>query len=370
MIEIIDFLLGLAIFEIAKDLNPFRNLPYLSREGIIIFVTIGICIVSYFSIEGKLKSKQDKFSLNIVTIAMVIGFVVFIREMGYRIYKEEILASCGLYSIEQEQQEKIFGDSGHPFRFIMPSWDADNGNPCGVVTWTTLNRETHPIKLSNAYSNLINRYEPKIDNFIKGVARTIKNVGIAIGVLILIIGFVFVAKVIWQALPEILERQEKVSKQIEKVDRVQDYERSYGMNIRSLLISCVVAGGAMGIFANLPIISWINILCGVWYWIGAIFVVWYYIRLEGGKISMTGGQGAVLGFISIVIGMVVSAIIALVIAGIFGITHEYLEKLPDAFAGIFAAGLGQALGPSCIFAPFAGPVGGWIGVQLFANQKN
>lgn len=147
------------------------------------------------------------------------------------------------------------------------------------------------------------------------------------------------------------------------------------MNLRSFLLSSLIAGVAMGIIANTPVLSWTNLCCGIWYWVGSIAAVWLYQRLDNENAEITDGLGSILGLVSVIIGMVTAGVLAILIAGTVGFASQWVEMLPPEFlespiTGIFMTGIGQALGPSCLIAPMAGPTGGWIGVQIFVKSKN
>ncbi|MGQ9815610.1 MAG: hypothetical protein ACUVR3_10765, partial [Candidatus Roseilinea sp.] len=115
------------------------------------------------------------------------------------------------------------------------------------------------------------------------------------------------------------------------------------LNTRSLLIAAGIAGVAMGILSSIPILSLGNcLLCG-WVWGGAIFAVWLYKRNEN-SVTVTTGQGIVIGLVAALIGAVTSWVLSIAMsAATMEAIELLLEQFPDegfreAFEAFFNSG--------------------------------
>jgi hypothetical protein len=83
------------------------------------------------------------------------------------------------------------------------------------------------------------------------------------------------------------------------------------MNTRSFLLSSLIAGAAIALFGNLPLLNIINCVLCAWVWMGGALSVILYQRFEGGKAPLSAGQGAGLGALSGFIGAVIGIFVFL-----------------------------------------------------------
>jgi len=74
------------------------------------------------------------------------------------------------------------------------------------------------------------------------------------------------------------------------------------MNGRSFILSALIAGVAIGIFANLPLFNIINCFLCIFVWAGGVLAVFLYRAFQKGGPGLTTGQGAGLGAVSGLIG--------------------------------------------------------------------
>ena len=70
------------------------------------------------------------------------------------------------------------------------------------------------------------------------------------------------------------------------------------MNSRSFILSALIAGAAIGIVANLPILNIINCFLCIFVWAGGVLAVFLYRGFQHGGPGLTVGQGAGLGALS------------------------------------------------------------------------
>jgi hypothetical protein len=146
------------------------------------------------------------------------------------------------------------------------------------------------------------------------------------------------------------------------------------INNRSLLITALIAGLAMGVLSSLPIINLLNCLLCAWLWLGGIFAVWYYRRENPGSITL--GQGALIGAAAGLAGALVGTILTWLIGGA-GLAQALInqrEMLGEAGEMIFpvvAGGLGMifSLLFNLIFYPLFGAIGGLIGASIFGRPS-
>jgi ABC-type Co2+ transport system permease subunit len=84
------------------------------------------------------------------------------------------------------------------------------------------------------------------------------------------------------------------------------------MNTRSVILTVLIAGVVIGVLGNLPVLNLINCALCIWVWVGGSLAVFLYRRFQGGKASLSVGQGAGLGALSGLVGAVVGSIVYLV----------------------------------------------------------
>ena len=97
------------------------------------------------------------------------------------------------------------------------------------------------------------------------------------------------------------------------------------MNTRAFWLSTLIAGAAIAVFGNLPVLNLINCALCVWVWLGGALSVALYRRFQGGRPVVSAGQGAGLGALSGLIGAVLGA-------GVFLLTSSLSVPLFNALA--------------------------------------
>jgi hypothetical protein len=100
------------------------------------------------------------------------------------------------------------------------------------------------------------------------------------------------------------------------------------MNGRSFILSALIAGVAIGIIANLPLLNLINCFLCIFVWAGGMLAVLLYRAFQKGGPGLTGAQGAGLGALSGLIGAFV---------GIFvnALTNSISAPLLESFVRMF-----------------------------------
>ena len=147
------------------------------------------------------------------------------------------------------------------------------------------------------------------------------------------------------------------------------------MNTRSLFIASGIAGIAMALLSNLPVIYLGNCLACLWLWSGGIFGAWIYSRSEH---SITSGQGAVIGVVGGLIGAIIGAVLSTILGGtglssLLGSQLGNAQELFGTAAGSFAlAGTLSLLGLmfNIFIYPLFGAIGGAIGGIIFGKPNS
>ena len=88
-----------------------------------------------------------------------------------------------------------------------------------------------------------------------------------------------------------------------------------GLNSRSLLISGALAGVAIGLLSNLPLIACVNCLLFGWVWGGGIGSVYLYRHYEN-LAPVSNSQGLVLGALAGIIGAIIGSIASAIFGGL------------------------------------------------------
>ncbi len=113
-----------------------------------------------------------------------------------------------------------------------------------------------------------------------------------------------------------------------------------GLNTRSLLFSGLIAGVAMGLLSQIPLVACVNCLLLAWVWGGGIGAVFLYRRYEK-NITLSITQGLVLGVVAGVIGAVVGGIASAIFGGMSAAVTQLLDNAVgnngSAFTGFFIA---------------------------------
>jgi hypothetical protein len=150
------------------------------------------------------------------------------------------------------------------------------------------------------------------------------------------------------------------------------------MNTRSALWTVLIAGAAMGLLGNLPLINLVNCILCLWVWLGGALAVLLYRRFQPTGPSPSTGQGAALGALSGVVGAVIGA-------GVYYLTASLSTPIMNSLAqtlniqGELPFGTqnpGSALGGMLVFLafdivlyPLFGALGGLITANLIKNRS-
>ena len=103
-------------------------------------------------------------------------------------------------------------------------------------------------------------------------------------------------------------------------------QTTMGLNSRSLLLSALVAGVAMGLLSNIPVLACVNCLFFAWVWGGGIAAVALYRRNENQPyLSITQGLviGAAAGIVGGLVGAVASALLGELATAFSGMVRQY-----------------------------------------------
>jgi hypothetical protein len=89
------------------------------------------------------------------------------------------------------------------------------------------------------------------------------------------------------------------------------------MNTRSLFLSALIAGAALGVLGNLPVLNLVNCFLCLWVWLGGILAVYLYNRYERNRTQLDqasatpvqgAGAGALAGLVGAFVGVFVYAL--------------------------------------------------------------
>lgn len=145
------------------------------------------------------------------------------------------------------------------------------------------------------------------------------------------------------------------------------------MNTRAFLLAAGIAGVAIGVLGNLPLLNLINCFLCVWVWLGGAFAVFLYRRLQPAPPRVSTGQGAGLGAFAGLIGAFVGAVVyaatSFISMPIFMSVAQMLEIEGDLpFASVEPA---SVLGSTFVFFildavlyPLFGMISGMIAASL------
>ncbi len=139
------------------------------------------------------------------------------------------------------------------------------------------------------------------------------------------------------------------------------------MDNKTMLLSSLVGAAVMVVLSNVPILSLINCLLCAGIWLGGMAAVWFYRRQTGGM-TVTAGQGALLG----VVAGVIAAIVGAIISSVFGADaiQSAIEADPTgqvrSVLGGFVGG-GASFLISFVFNIILYPLFGAIGGAIFAS---
>ena len=149
------------------------------------------------------------------------------------------------------------------------------------------------------------------------------------------------------------------------------------MNSRSFFLAALIAGVAIGLLGNLPVLNLINCFLCIWVWVGGVLAVFLYRRFEHGAADLTGGRGAGLGALAGLIGAFVGVVVYALTSFISIPLFENLVQTFDieGYQPWDARGLGGVLASALIFLvanvvlyPLFGALSGYITASLMKKQ--
>ena len=149
------------------------------------------------------------------------------------------------------------------------------------------------------------------------------------------------------------------------------------MNTRAFWLSTLIAGAAIAVFGNLPLLNIVNCALCVWVWIGGALSVILYRRFQGGRPVLSTGQGAGLGALSGLIGAVLGAGVFLLTSSISTPTLNALANALQIEGISFENGLlGNAVSTfiflliDAILYPIFGALGAMIAVAFTKGSES
>jgi hypothetical protein len=149
------------------------------------------------------------------------------------------------------------------------------------------------------------------------------------------------------------------------------------MNTRSFIISMLIAGGIIGVLANLPVLNIINCFLCIWVWLGGALAVFFYRQFQRSDPYLSPGQGAGLGALSglfgAFVGIFVNALTSFISYPMFNSIMQYLqiegdypfrEGLPAMITSTFFFFILDAIG-----YPIFGALSGFITASLYKRDQ-
>jgi hypothetical protein len=148
------------------------------------------------------------------------------------------------------------------------------------------------------------------------------------------------------------------------------------MNTRSVWITILIAGAAIGILGSLPVLNLFNCFLCLWVWLGGALAVYTYRRLQGGQENPTVKQGAGLGALSGVAGALIGAIVFAIGSSLTIPIMNKLAELLDMSDQLFGdLGSGSLLGSTLVWLvidlvlyPAFGAIGGAVAASLYQKK--
>jgi len=148
----------------------------------------------------------------------------------------------------------------------------------------------------------------------------------------------------------------------------------------SLMTPALVGGAVAGVLSAIP---FLNCLCCLWIIGGAMLAA--YLLAKDSPVSLTAGDGAIVGIFSGIVAAVVDAVIGIPLHAVNGqIVKRMMERLAE-FAEEMPSGweswLERSTGPvsislflfglliSAVIFAALGALGGIIGISLFGKKK-
>ncbi len=111
------------------------------------------------------------------------------------------------------------------------------------------------------------------------------------------------------------------------------------MNTKNLLIASLIGAAVTTLFANIPVLNFVNCLVCLPFWGGPLLAVWFYKRQTGTMtMNQAIGVGVLAGVFAGVLGFLFSLIGMAGAAGLVNQLRQYMpaEDIPTLFTGGFA----------------------------------
>lgn len=152
------------------------------------------------------------------------------------------------------------------------------------------------------------------------------------------------------------------------------------MNTRALLITSAIAGFAMALLSNIPLINYGNCVICMWLWGGGILGAWLYPRFDAATRAVTPGRGAIIGVVSGLIGALIAILFSALLSGFTAqnvqmalaemqITDPQVERMLESFAEPASLILISFLF-NIVLYPLFGAIGGAIGGMIFGRSTS
>jgi len=152
------------------------------------------------------------------------------------------------------------------------------------------------------------------------------------------------------------------------------------MNTRALLITSAIAGFAMALLSNIPLINYGNCVICMWLWGGGILGAWLYPRFDAATRAVTPGRGAIIGVVSGLIGALIAILFSALLSGFTAqnvqmalaemqITDPQVERMIESFAEPASLILISFLF-NIVLYPLFGAIGGAIGGMIFGRSTS
>ena len=141
------------------------------------------------------------------------------------------------------------------------------------------------------------------------------------------------------------------------------------MNTKNLLIASLIGAAVTTLFANVPVLNFINCLVCLPFWGGPLLATWFYKRQTG---TMTMNQAIAVGVLAGVFAGVLGFLFSLIgMAGASGLVNQLSQYMPqeDIPQGLIGGGLALAFTlTGVMFNILFGLLGGFLGGAFFKDK--
>jgi len=152
------------------------------------------------------------------------------------------------------------------------------------------------------------------------------------------------------------------------------------MNTRALLLTSAIAGFAMALLSNVPLIAAGNCVICMWLWGGGILGAWLYPRFDEGVRAVTPGRGAIIGVVSGLIGALIATLFSALFSGSTAqsiqvaladmqVTDPQVEQMIESLSEPETIVLFSFLF-NIVLYPLFGAIGGAIGGMIFGRSRS